>query len=83
MMQITEETEVIDKLFRPEVNILSCCIVYNVQLGMSSFTAYSGVLVKANNANFSCQLLLLFCGRFERSGVQASCRAPNSMNQTR
>ena len=32
------------------------------------------LLVKANNAFFSCQLLLLFCGRFERSGVQASCR---------
>ena len=41
------------------------------------------VLVKSNNAIFSCQLLLLFCGRFERSGVQASCRAPNSIYQTR
>ena len=38
---------------------------------------------KANNAKFSCQLLLLFCARFERSGVQASCRAPNSVYQTR
>ena len=40
-------------------------------------------LVKANNAIFCCQLLLLFRGRFERSGVQASCRTPNSMYQTR
>ena len=40
------------------------------------------LLVKANNAKFSCQLLLLFCGRFERSGVQASCRVPNSIYQT-
>ena len=31
----------------------------------------------------SCQRLLLFCGRFERSGVQASCRAPNTIYQTR
>ena len=37
------------------------------------------LLVKANNAIFYCHLLLLFCGRFERSGVQASCRAPNSV----
>ena len=37
----------------------------------------------ANNAKFSCQHLLSFCGRFERSGVQASCRAPNSIYQTR
>ena len=36
---------------------------------------------KANNAKFSCQLLLLFCARFERSGVQASCRAPNLIYQ--
>ena len=41
------------------------------------------LLVKANNAFFSCQLILLFCGRFERSGVQASCRAPHSIYQTR
>ena len=41
------------------------------------------LLVKANNAKFSCQLLLLFCGRFERSGVQASCRVPNSIYRTR
>ena len=27
--------------------------------------------MKANNAKKSWQLLLLFCGRFERSGVQA------------
>ena len=40
------------------------------------------LLVKENNANFSRQLLLLFCGRFERSRVQASCRAPNSIYQT-
>ena len=40
------------------------------------------LLVKANNAKFSCQLLLLFCGRFETSGVQASCRAPNLIYQT-
>ena len=39
--------------------------------------------MKENNAIFSCQLLLLSCGRFERSGVQASCRAPNSIYQTR
>ena len=31
----------------------------------------------------SCQLLLLFCGRFERSGVQAGCRVPRSVYQTR
>ena len=41
------------------------------------------LFVKANNATSSCQLLLWFCGRFERSGVQASCRAPNSIYQTR
>ena len=40
------------------------------------------LLVKANNTKFPCQLLLLFCGRFERSRVQASCRAPNLMYQT-
>ena len=40
------------------------------------------ILMRANNAISSCQLLLLFCGRFERSGVQASCRAPNSIHQT-
>ena len=43
------------------------------------------LLVKANNARFSRQLLFLFCGHFERSGVQAtnSCSAPNSIYQTR
>ena len=41
------------------------------------------LLVKANNTKCSCQLLLLFRGRFERSGVQASCRAPNSIYKTR
>ena len=40
------------------------------------------LLVKANNTKTSCQLLFLFCGRFERSDVQASCRAPNSIYQT-
>ena len=39
--------------------------------------------MKANNAKNSCQLLRLFCGRFERPAVQASCKAPNSMYQTR
>ena len=38
------------------------------------------LLVKENNAKFSCQLFVLFCGRFERSGVQGSCRAPNIPN---
>ena len=38
---------------------------------------FSCLLVKTNNAKNSCQLLLLFCGRFEMSGVQAGCRAPN------
>ena len=40
------------------------------------------LLAKANNAKFSCQLLLSFCGHFARSGMQASCRAPNSIYQT-
>ena len=41
------------------------------------------LIVKTNSPNFSCQLLLLFCGRFERSGVRASCTAPNSIYQKR
>ena len=40
------------------------------------------LLVKANNTIISCQLLFLFRGRFERSDVRASCRAPNWIYQT-
>jgi len=39
--------------------------------------------IDQNDAKESRQRFLLFCGRFERSGVQASCRAPNSIYQTR
>ena len=46
---------------------------------MASCTA---LLAKANNAKFSCQFYILFCGRFERSGVQTSCRAPNYIVQS-
>ena len=49
-------------------NIIILCIARNA--------VFYCLLVKANNAKSSCQLLHLFCGRFERSGVQASCRAP-------
>ena len=42
---------------------------------------YYWLLVKAESAKNSCQFLVLFCGPFERSGVHASCRAPNSTYQ--
>ena len=56
---------------------------HTIHTHVASNVVFYSLLVKTHNAKKSCQILLLFCGRFERSGVQASCRAPNSIYQTR
>ena len=41
------------------------------------------LLVKANKSKFCSHFSLLLCGRFERSGVPASFRAPNKLYTNR